>query len=104
MSGFNAFPARPQSHWPIGMRLRFKGDADLRDKHSHLKGTPVVVLSELQLIGPSEADGAFSWRQAVMAMTGGITQGWARPDQLELPIDGQDREPDYVTRRLTQKS
>lgn len=91
-------PGRPASQWPVGMRLRFKSDAVLRATHEHRRGAPVLVLSEMKLIGPSSVDGAYSWRQEVLSL-GDLTPGWARPDQLELPHDGQDRDLDYVRLR-----
>jgi hypothetical protein len=83
------------------MRLRFKADADLRAQHEHQRGAPVVVLSELRLVGPSSVDGSYSWRQEVLSLGNGCTPGWARPDQLELPHEDQDREPDYLRQRHT---
>ena len=81
-------PARPQSQWPIGVRLRFRPDAQMSDAHGMLRGKPVLVLSALRLIGPS--GGQWSWRQQVLSLTSGRI-GWARPDQLDLPIDEDDR-------------
>lgn len=77
-------PVRPASQWPVGVRLRFRGDAVLNPNHERLRGKPVIVLSAMQLIGPS--DGRFSWRQQVLALSTGKI-GWARPDQLDLPLD-----------------
>lgn len=81
-------PARPQSQWPIGVRLRFHPDAEMSPAHAVLRGKPVLVLSPLRLIGPSA--GQWSWRQQVLSLTTGRV-GWARPDQLDLPIDEDDR-------------
>src|SRR5581483_2213728 len=92
-------PSRPTSQWPVGMRLRFKLDADMRSGHQHRRGAPVVVMSELKLVGPSTIDGTYSWRQEVLSLGGGCTPGWARPDQLELPSVDQDRDLDYVRLR-----
>lgn len=97
-------PSRPSSHWPVGIRLRFKLDADLKPQHQHLRGTAVLVLSELRLIGPSEAPNPYSWRQEVLAFGLGCAQGWARPEHLELPADDDGREPDYAARRLPVKT
>ncbi len=92
-------PSRPTSQWPVGMRLRFKLDADMRNGHEHRRGAPVVVMSELKLVGPSAIDGSYSWRQEVLSLGGGCTPGWARPDQLELPNDDQARDLDYLRLR-----
>ncbi len=54
-------PVRPASQWPVGVRLRFRSDAELNPNHERLRGKPVIVLSAMQLIGPS--GGRFSWRQ-----------------------------------------
>lgn len=83
----SAIPARPASQWPVAMRLRFRPDADLEIKHQHLRGTAVIVMSALKLIGPNGSDGRFSWRQEILAMGNGCRIGWARPDQLQLPVD-----------------
>ncbi|NKF24605.1 hypothetical protein [Solimonas marina] len=80
-------PARPASHWPVGIRLRFRPDATVRPEHEHLRGTPVLVLSGLHLLGPT--DGQYSWRQQVLVF-GNCRPGWARPDQLDLPLDEAD--------------
>ncbi|MEW6168972.1 MAG: hypothetical protein AB1651_14935 [Pseudomonadota bacterium] len=82
-------PARPASQWPIGVRLRFREDAELNPPHRHLRGRPLLVLSGLRLLGPN--DGRYSWRQQVLALSTGKI-GWARPDQLALPLDGADPE------------
>ncbi|HEX4896285.1 MAG TPA: hypothetical protein VFV11_08145 [Solimonas sp.] len=79
-------PSRPASQWPIGIRLRFAPDADLKDEAQ--RGKPVIVLSGLKLIGPGNS---FSWRQQVLALSTGRI-GWARPDQLGLPLDGEEPE------------
>jgi len=71
----------------------------MRAQHEHRRGAPVVVMSELSLIGPSPLDGSYSWRQEVLSLGGSATAGWARPDQLELPHDDQEREPDYLRLR-----
>lgn len=83
-------PTRPASQWPVSIRLRFKPDATVETKHERLRGTPVIVLSELRLIGPSTTDGNYSWRQQILSMGGSARVGWARPDQLELPVDELD--------------
>lgn len=85
-------PTRPASQWPVGVRLRFKPDAGLEPQHQALRGTSVIVLSGLKLIGPSGSGMRLSWRQEILAMGSGCRVGWARPDQLELPVDGQDPE------------
>lgn len=90
---------RPVSQWPVGMRLRFKPDADLNPQHLHLRGTLVIVLSPLTPVGPSAVNGAYSWRQQILSFARGCTPGWARPDQLELPADELEREPDYAAGR-----
>lgn len=82
-------PTRPASQWPIGMRLRFRPDAVLNPSNDHLRGKPLLVLSEMKLIGPAE--GRYSWRQQILALSTGRI-GWARPDQLDLPLDGIDPE------------
>ncbi len=82
-------PARPASQWPVGVRLRFRPDAEVKASHEGLRGKPVIVLSGLRLLGPSE--GRYSWRQQVLALST-CKIGWARPDQLDLPIDGSDPE------------
>jgi hypothetical protein len=81
-------PARPQSQWPIGVRLRFRPDADMNETHASLRGKPLLVLSALRLIGPNA--GRWSWRQQVLSLTTGRI-GWARPDQLDLPLDEDSR-------------
>lgn len=80
-------PTRPVSQWPVAMRLRFKPDADLEPKHRALRGAPVIVMSALKLIGPTGPETRLSWRQEVLALGGNARVGWARPDQLELPVD-----------------
>lgn len=80
-------PSRPASQWPVGMRLRFKPAAALNDRHQVLRGTPVIVLSGLKLIGPKGPDMQYSWRQEVLSFGAGAKTGWARPDQLDLPVD-----------------
>ena len=80
-------PTRPASHWPVGMRLRFKPQASMNQRHDALRGTTVIVLSGLKLVGPTGPDMAYSWRQHVLSFGKGPKQGWARPDQLELPVD-----------------
>lgn len=82
-------PARPASQWPIGVRLRFRPDAELNRGHETLRGKPVIVLSGLKLIGPT--DGRYSWRQQVLALST-CRLGWARPEQLDLPLDGDEAE------------
>ena len=77
-------PTRPRSQWPVGVRLRFRPAADMNAVHDGLRGKPLLVLSGLRLIGPS--DGRWSWRQQVLSLTSGRI-GWARPDQLDLPLD-----------------
>ncbi len=81
-------PARPQSQWPIGVRLRFRPDAEMNETHAGLRGKSLLVLSALRLIGPK--GGTWSWRQQVLSLTTGRI-GWARPDQLDLPIDDESR-------------
>lgn len=83
-------PSRPASHWPAGLRLRFRPDALLADGRDALRGRPVLVLSGLRLIGPTAS--GYSWRQQVLVLTTGQI-GWARPDQLDLPIDETPAEP-----------
>lgn len=80
-------PVRPVSQWPIGIRLRFRPDATLQPQHRTLRGTPLLVLSGLKLLGPT--DGQYSWRQQVLVLSTGKL-GWARPDQIALPIDDLD--------------
>ena len=80
-------PVRPASQWPVSMRLRFKPDADLESRHDKLRGTAVLVLSELKLVGPTGEQGRLSWRQEILSLGNGCRVGWARPDQLELPVD-----------------
>lgn len=82
-------PTRPASQWPVGMRLRFHSQAQLNPQHESLRGKPVLVLSAMRLVGP--ADGHYSWRQQIIALSTGKI-GWARPDQLGLPIDGTEPE------------
>jgi hypothetical protein len=84
-------PSRPASQWPIGMRLRFRPDAVMASSNEALRGKPLLVLSELKLLGPS--DGQYSWRQQILVLSTGRI-GWARPDQLGLPLDGA--EPDTI--------
>lgn len=81
-------PSRPASQWPIGVRLRFRPDAALSSDHDRLRGTPVLVLSGLKLVGPTGPDLQYSWRQEVLSFGAGARTGWARPDQLALPVDG----------------
>ena len=92
-------PSRPASQWPVGARLRFKTGASLEPRHQSLAGTAVLVLSELKLIGPTGPKHSYSWRQEVLAMALGAKLGLARPDQLELPVDGLDPEPSYASLR-----
>jgi len=82
-------PTRPLSQWPIGIRLCFRSDAEIKPQHQKLRGKPVLVLTGLKLIG--NGDGPFSWRQQILVMSTG-TIGWARPDQLGLPLDGAEPE------------
>ena len=89
MNEFATIPTRPVSQWPVGMRLRFRSDASMNPGHERLRGRPVLVLSEMRLIGSSA--GQYSWRQQILALSTGSV-GWARPEQLDLPIDGA--EPD----------
>jgi hypothetical protein len=72
----------------VGARLRFKPDADML--RGELRGTAVLVLSEMQLVGPPDGEVRLSWRQQVLAMGAGCKVGWARPDQLTLPLDGSE--------------
>lgn len=90
--GHPIVPARPASQWPVGARLRFRPDAAVSEQHRTLLGTPVLVLSELKLIGPFGADLRCSWRQEVLSLGNGARVGWARPDQLSLPLDGVEPE------------
>ncbi|MBI2969402.1 MAG: hypothetical protein HYY36_01515 [Gammaproteobacteria bacterium] len=76
--------------WPVGLRLRFKLDANLRPRHAYLRGTPVLILSPLTF-HPEPND----WRQYVAAFGARYAEhrfGWARPDQLEV-IPGQWDDP-----------
>lgn len=82
-------PSRPLSQWPVGVRLRFHPEAALSPGSESLRGKPVLVLSEMRLIGPT--DNGYSWRQQVLSLTTGRI-GWARPDQLGLPLDGDEPE------------
>ncbi|HET8882265.1 MAG TPA: hypothetical protein VFM56_08835 [Solimonas sp.] len=82
-----AVPVRPATQWPIGIRLRFDPQANLQPQHRALRGKPVLVLSRLRLMGPS--DGRYSWRQQVLVLSTGKL-GWARPEQLTLPLDDLD--------------
>ncbi len=82
-------PARPLSQWPVGVRLRFHPSAALNANSESLRGKPLLVLSEMRLIGPT--DDTYSWRQQVLSLTTGRV-GWARPDQLDLPLDGDEPE------------
>ena len=105
MSDSIRVPVRPAGQWPVAMRLRFKHDADMHSQHQHRRGAPVLVMSELRLVGPSSVDGSYSWRQEVLSLGGGCTPGWARPDQLELPSDDHDRDLDYAClRRLAPRA
>lgn len=88
-SSATIIPTRPQSQWPVGVRLRFRENAELNPQHETLRGRPVIVLSGLRLIGPSE--GRYSWRQQILSLST-CRIGWARPDQLDLPLDGSDPE------------
>ncbi|WP_028079788.1 hypothetical protein [Solimonas soli] len=83
-------PGRPASQWPVGVRLRFRPDARLNPQFETLRGKPVLVLSRMQLLGPN-AHGAYSWRQQILALSTGRV-GWARPDQLTLPVDDLDED------------
>ncbi|MDD3763328.1 MAG: hypothetical protein PHP86_08585 [Nevskiales bacterium] len=69
------------------MRLRFGPDAELKSHNEALRGRPVLVLSEMKLIG--RPGGPYSWRQQVLALST-CKVGWARPDQLALPVDTED--------------
>jgi hypothetical protein len=86
MDSKTLLPTRPASQWPVGARLRFRPDALLDARHEHLRGTAVIVLSEISLVGPAQG-GTLSWRQEVLSFAGGCRTGWARPDQLTLPLD-----------------
>ena len=86
---FPLIPARPVSQWPVGARLRFLPDAELNPRHEQLRNTMALVLGEMQLIGPS--NGRYSWRQQILSLST-CRVGWARPDQLGLPLDGDDAE------------
>ncbi|QHS11137.1 hypothetical protein [Sinimarinibacterium sp. NLF-5-8] len=77
-------PARPRSQWPVGIDLRFHPDAEVKAGYEWLRSTPLRVMSQLRLI---EARNGSSWRQQVLALSCGRI-GWARPDQLDLPLDG----------------
>ena len=85
----STIPTRPASQWPVGMRLRFRSDAEMNPQYEKMRGKPVLILSGLRLIGP--AQGRYSWRQQILALSTGRV-GWARPEQLGLPIDGTDRD------------
>lgn len=89
MNELAPIPTRPASQWPIGMRLRFRSDAEMNPSHERMRGKPVLVLSGMRLIGP--ASGRYSWRQQILALSTGRV-GWARPDQLDLPLDGAEPE------------
>lgn len=82
-------PARPALQWQVGVRLRFHPKAELNESYESLRGKPVLVLSELQLIGPTK--GQYSWRQQVLAFSN-CKVGWARPDQLDLLNEEQERD------------
>lgn len=85
--------SRPASQWPIGIRLRFRPDASLNPQYEHLRGKPLLVLSRLQLLGPNE-QGCYSWRQQILSLSTGRV-GWARPEQLTLPIDDPDEDDGF---------
>jgi hypothetical protein len=87
-------PSRPATQWPIGVRLRFRRDAHVEPGCESLRGTGVIVLSGMRLIGAPANAVRLSWRQEVLAFGRGCKVGWARPDQLELPPD--DLDPDAV--------
>lgn len=82
-------PNRPLCQWPVGARLRFRPDAELHSHFEDLRGKPVIVLSGMRLIGPTQ--GRYSWRQQILALPS-CKVGWARPDQLGLPVDGDEAE------------
>lgn len=91
---------KPDLQWPVGVRLRFKLDAALRPEHRHLRGTPVLILSELRLLARGSQQP--SWRQEILAMSNGCRTGWAQPEHLELAPDSDIPEPDYAGARLRQ--
>jgi hypothetical protein len=76
--------------WPVGARLRFRRDAEMRPQYRYLRGTPVLVLGPLTW--KPEAD---EWRQYVTAFGAQWDEhryGWALPSQLE-PIPGEGDNP-----------
>ena len=81
---------RPESvpSWPVGARLRFRLDAKLQPKYQHLRGTPVVVLSEPEWAPPTDGFPDWAWRQQVLAFAHSVYRsGGAQPEHLE-PIPG----------------
>ena len=74
--------------WPVGIRLRFKLDAEMRPRFLYLRGTPALVLSPLEILEDE-------WRQYVTAFGARYPWdqfGWALPEQLEI-IPGQPADP-----------
>lgn len=66
--------------WPTGARLRFKIDAAVKPEFVHLRGVPVLVLTDLREV-PHEG-----YRQKVLvfgAQCAYECEGWALPSQLE---------------------
>lgn len=76
--------------WRVGTRLRFKLDAVVKPRYRYLRGTPVLVLTALRLVG--EPPG---WRQWIAVFGAHYPEdqfGWALPEQLEI-IPGQPDDP-----------
>jgi hypothetical protein len=68
--------------WPVGARLRFRLEAELKPKYRHLRGTSVKVFGPPHLVSPLE--GRMNWevRQTIWSDTFGA-EGWANPHHLE---------------------
>lgn len=80
--------------WPVGSRLRFRLDADIQPKYQHLRGTPVIVLSDVFWSSPSDGFPTWSWRQRVLALAYSVSKsGSAQPSHLE-PIPNVPMLPD----------
>lgn len=95
-------PRRPTRQWPVGLRVRFRPDADLQPQFGTLRGSRALILSELKLLPPTATNPDWSWRQEILSFAAGCRLGWARPDQLELPDDHREVEPNYLAQRNLQ--
>ena len=83
-------PLPLHNSWPVGLRLRFRLDADIRPRYHYLRGTPVLVLEPLKFLEAHDR-----WCQLVMVFGARYAEdriGWASPESLELH-PGQPDDP-----------